>query len=60
MLSLLAKLRQWEELTSQSVLNNVDSDKILIMNGISWDVYETLLKTCHNNSHYRFKIYKGL
>lgn len=59
MLSLLAKLRQWEELTSQSVLNNVDSDKILIMNGISWDVYETLLKTCHNNSHYRFKYLQG-
>ena len=59
MLGLLAKLSQWEELTSQSALNNVDSDQILLMNGISWDIYETLLKSCQNNSHYRFKYLEG-
>jgi Uma2 family endonuclease len=59
MLGLLAKLSQWEELTSQSALNNLDSDQILLMNGISWDIYETLLKSCQNNSHYRFKYLEG-
>ncbi|MDB9375986.1 Uma2 family endonuclease [Nodularia sphaerocarpa] len=59
MLGLLAKLSQWEELTSQSALNSVDSDQILLMNGISWDIYETLLKSCQNNSHYRFKYLEG-
>ncbi len=59
MLGLLAKLSQWEELTSQSALNNLDSDQILLMNGISWDIYETLLKICQNNSHYRFKYLEG-
>jgi Uma2 family endonuclease len=59
MLGLLAKLSKWEELTSQSALNNLDSDQILLMNGISWDIYETLLKSCQNNSHYRLKYLEG-
>ncbi|PMB47180.1 hypothetical protein CEN39_24825 [Fischerella thermalis CCMEE 5201] len=59
MLGLLAKLSQWEELTSHSALQNVDSDQILLMNGISWDIYETLLKSCQNTSHYRFKYLEG-
>ncbi|MBF2006223.1 MAG: Uma2 family endonuclease [Chlorogloeopsis fritschii C42_A2020_084] len=59
MLGLLAKLNQWEELTSHSALHNVDSDQILLMNGISWDIYETLLKSCQNISHYRFKYLEG-
>ncbi|WP_414542145.1 Uma2 family endonuclease [Nostoc sp. CCY0012] len=59
MLGLLAKLSLWEELTSHSELQNVDSDQILLMNGISWDIYQTLLKSCQNNSHYRFKYLEG-
>ncbi|MEA5507011.1 Uma2 family endonuclease [Halotia wernerae UHCC 0503] len=60
MLGLLEKLSRWEELTSQSVLKNVDSDQILLMNGISWDIYETLLKSCQNTSHYRLKYLEGI
>lgn len=60
MLGLLEKLSRWEELTSQSALQNVDSDQILLMNGISWDTYETLLKSCQNTSHYRFKYLEGI
>lgn len=59
MLGLLAKLSLWEELTSHSALQNVDSDQILLMNEISWDIYETLLQSCQNNSHYRFKYLEG-
>ncbi|MBD2243207.1 Uma2 family endonuclease [Nostoc sp. FACHB-888] len=59
MLGLLAKLTKWEELTSQPALENIDSDQILLMNGINWDIYETLLKSCQNTSHYRFKYLEG-
>jgi Uma2 family endonuclease len=59
MLGLLAKLSKWEELTSQPALENIDSDQILLMNGINWDIYETLLKSCQNTSHYRFKYLEG-
>lgn len=59
MLGLLEKLSLWEELTSHSALQNVDSDQILLMNGISWDIYETLLQSYYNNSHYRFKYLEG-
>ncbi|MEH1864715.1 MAG: Uma2 family endonuclease [Nostoc sp.] len=59
MLGLLAKLSKWEELTSQPALKNIDSDQILLMNGINWNIYETLLKSCENTSHYRFKYLEG-
>ncbi|MBW4618592.1 MAG: Uma2 family endonuclease [Cyanosarcina radialis HA8281-LM2] len=59
MLGLLEKLSQWEELTSQAALKTVDSDQILLMNEISWDIYETLLKSYQNTSHYRFKYLEG-
>jgi Uma2 family endonuclease len=59
MLGLLEKLSCWEELTSQSVLDNVDSDQILLMNGINWNIYETLLQRFENISHYRFKYLEG-
>ncbi|MDD1414367.1 Uma2 family endonuclease [Dolichospermum sp. ST_con] len=59
MLGLLEKLNQWEELTSQSILQNVDSDQILLMNGIGWNIYETILKRFENTSHYRFKYLEG-
>lgn len=59
MLGLLEKLSQWEELTSQSALQNIDSDQILLMNGINWDVYEIILQRFANISHYRFKYLAG-
>ena len=59
MLALLVKLRQWEKLTSQSVLDNVDSDQILLMNGINWNIYEILLQRFESISHYRFKYLEG-
>jgi hypothetical protein len=43
MLGLIEKFSRWEELTSQSALRNVDSDQILLMDGISWDIYEMKL-----------------
>ncbi|MFN9556602.1 MAG: Uma2 family endonuclease, partial [Dolichospermum sp.] len=59
MLGLLEKLSCWEELTSQSVLDNVDSDQILLMNGINWNIYEILLQRFESISHYRFKYLEG-
>lgn len=59
MLSLLEKLTGWEELTSQSALQNVDSDQILLMNGINWNLYEIILQKFENISHYRFKYLEG-
>lgn len=59
MLGLLEKLSCWEELTSQSALDNVDSDQILLMNGINWNIYETMLQRFENTSHYRFKYLEG-
>jgi Uma2 family endonuclease len=58
-LGLLEKFSRLEELMSQSALKNVDSDQILLMNGISWDIYETLLQDFLNNSHYRLKYLEG-
>ena len=59
MLGFLEKFSRLEELMSQSVLKNVDSDQILLINSISWDIYETVLKSCENTSHYRFKYLEG-
>ena len=59
MLGLLEKLSCWEELTSQSALDNVDSDQILLMNGINWNIYEILLQRFESISHYRFKYLEG-
>ncbi len=59
MLGLLEKFSRLEELMSQSALKSVDSDQILLMNGISWDIYETLLQGFNNNSHYRWKYLEG-
>ena len=59
MLGLLEKFSRLEELMSQSALQNVDSDQILLMNGISWDIYETVLQGFPNNSHYRLKYLEG-
>ncbi|HYX16162.1 MAG TPA: Uma2 family endonuclease [Nostoc sp.] len=59
MLGLLEKFSRLEELMSESALKNVDSDQILLMNGISWDIYETLLQGFPNNSHYRLKYLEG-
>ena len=59
MLGLLEKLSCWEELTSQSALDNVDSDQILLMNGINWNIYETMLQRFENTSQYRFKYLEG-
>ncbi|MEH2325253.1 MAG: Uma2 family endonuclease [Nostoc sp.] len=59
MLGLLEKFSRLEELISQSALKNLDSDQILLMNGISWDIYETLLQGVPNNSHYRLKYLEG-
>lgn len=60
MLNLLQKLNSWEELTRQLGLQNVDSDQILLMNGISWEIYEAFLESCKNTSHYRFKYLEGI
>ena len=49
MLGLLEKFSRLEELMSQSALKNVDSDQILLMNGISWDIYEALLQGFPNS-----------
>ncbi|MBG1271493.1 Uma2 family endonuclease [Nostoc sp. WHI] len=59
MLGLLEKFSRLEELMSQSALQNIDSDQILLINGISWDIYEKLLQSCENTSHYRFKYLEG-
>lgn len=59
MLSLLEKLSCWEELTNQSALQNIDSDQILLMNGINWNIYEILLHKFENTAHYRFKYLEG-
>ncbi|NET02548.1 MAG: Uma2 family endonuclease [Sphaerospermopsis sp. SIO1G2] len=59
MLGLLEKLSYWEELTSQLALDNVDSDQILLMNSITWNIYEILLQKFENTSHYRFKYLEG-
>ncbi len=60
MLGLLDKLTCWKELTSQSALQDVDSDQILLMNGINWNIYEILLQRFENTSHYRFKYLEGV
>lgn len=59
MLGLLEKLSFWEKLTSEPALQNIDSDQILIINGISWNIYEMLLQKFENTSHYRFKYLEG-
>lgn len=59
MLGLLEKFSRLEELMSKSALKNVDCDQILLINGISWDIYETLLQEFLNNSHYRLKYLEG-
>ncbi len=41
------------------IANCFDSDQILLMNGISGDIYETLLQSFPNNSHYRLKYLEG-
>ncbi|WP_242038814.1 hypothetical protein [Anabaena lutea] len=45
MLGLLEKFSRWEELTSQSALDNVDSVQILLMNGINWNI----MRRCYSN-----------
>jgi Uma2 family endonuclease len=59
MLGLLKKFSRLEELISQSALQNIDSDQILLMNEISWDIYDKLLQSCQNTSHFRLKYLEG-
>jgi Uma2 family endonuclease len=59
MLGLLEKFTSLSELIGQSALENIDSDQILLMNSISWEIYETLLQNLPDNSHYRLKYLTG-
>jgi hypothetical protein len=59
MLGLLEKFTSLSQFIGQSALQNIDSDQILLMNDISWEIYETLLQNLHDNSHYRLKYLAG-
>ncbi len=55
MFELVERLNRLEQLIDQQKLQAIDSDQILMMNGITWQVYEGLLDSLQDSHEFRVK-----
>jgi len=59
MLGFVEGLQQLEKLIIEDNLASIDADKIFVMGGISWQIYEQLLKSWQDNSYWRVTFLEG-
>jgi Uma2 family endonuclease len=59
MFGLSEKINRLEQLVNQSELQAVDSDQLLIMNGISWQMYEAFLESLGDSPWFRVTYLEG-
>jgi Uma2 family endonuclease len=55
MFKLIERLNRLEQFIDSQDLSAIDSDQILMMNGVSWKVYENLLNNLQDNPEFRIK-----
>ncbi len=60
MFELAERLNRLEKLIDRQELRGIDSDQILIMNGVSWRVYEGLLESLQDSSEFRVAYLEGI
>ncbi len=59
MFELAERLNRLEQLIDRQELRSIDSDQILIMNGVSWQVYEGLLESLQDSPEFRVMYLEG-
>ncbi|MDY7021965.1 MAG: Uma2 family endonuclease [Cyanobacteriota bacterium] len=60
MFELAERLNRLEQLIDREELRAIDSDQIVIMNGVSWQVYEGLLESLQDSSEFRVMYSEGI
>ncbi|MEB3280040.1 MAG: Uma2 family endonuclease [Lyngbya sp.] len=59
MFELAERLNRLQKLIDKPELRAIDSDQILIMDGVNWQIYEGLLETLQDSSEFRVTYLEG-
>lgn len=60
MFELAGRLNRLEKLLDRAQLSAIDSDQIVIINGVSWQIYESLLESLQDSSEFRVSYLDGI
>lgn len=60
MFELAGRLNRLEKLLDRAQLSAIDSDQIVLINGVNWQIYEGLLESLQDSSEFRVSYLDGI